>query len=138
MGAFNGTLDVATDLLWTNSADAAVVTRGSGFTVRWSGGDPTQLVSISGGSSTLNQDGSISFNIYTCYANNSAGQFAIPANILTQIPASVVTGSGAAATVSRGTMSLGTTGFGTRFTASGVDYFTATNTWNISTSTQYK
>ena len=92
-------------------------------------GDPTQLVTIQGISTISTSN----FASFYCWANNSAGQFTIPANILSQLPASPVTGS----TVSRGTLVLYSY-FATRLAAPGVDLFTASGTWNVTVTSQYK
>jgi hypothetical protein len=118
VGSFSGTLDVP-DFAWTNQEEAQVVTREDGVTVRWTGGDSTQLVGISGHSSDTN---------FTCYANNSAGQFTVPADILSQIPP----------TQGLSYLYVSTSGGGTRLQASGVDYFTAASYWGFLVRTEYR
>jgi uncharacterized protein (TIGR03437 family) len=118
VGSFFGTPDVP-DFAWTNQEEAQVVTRADGVTVRWGGGDSAQLVNISG-----HRSGSG----FTCYANNSAGQFTVPAEILNQIPP----------TQGLSYLYVSTSGPGTRLQASGVDYFTAVSYWGFLVRTEYR
>jgi len=107
-----------------------VVTRSEGVTVQWSGGDPDQLVTITGQSAVSASN----FAAFNCWANNSAGQFTVPASILNQLPASPVSSAGA---VSRGSLTIFSY-FSTRLTAPGVDLFTASGEWSVTVTSQYK
>jgi uncharacterized protein (TIGR03437 family) len=130
VGSFSGTLDVSPELIWTNVDAATVVTRSGGITVQWTGGDPTQLITIVGQSSVSTSN----FATFFCWANNSAGQFTVPANILNQLPASTVSSTGA---VSRGSLTIYSY-FSTRLTAPGIDLFTASGEWSVTVTSQYK
>jgi uncharacterized protein (TIGR03437 family) len=84
VGAFSGALDVGDEIVWTNYQEARTVTRSNPLTVRWTGASLSQYVSISGSSITLEGG----FTSFTCLANRSAGQFTVPASVLSQLPAS--------------------------------------------------
>jgi uncharacterized protein (TIGR03437 family) len=134
VGAFSATLPVGNPLVWTNTDAAKTVTRSSGLTVTWTGGDSGTTVSISGASVDLSGSG----KVFTCLANRSAGQFTIPANILTQLPASPVFGAGGISIVTRGTLSLSISGNGVRATASGLDYLLISDGTGTSVASQYQ
>ncbi len=88
VGSFNVSIDVAPELIWTNRTLTNVINRSSGATITWSGGEPTQLVFISGISIVANIDNpsQITGAAFQCYANQSAGSFTIPASVLTRLP----------------------------------------------------
>lgn len=126
VGIFSGTLDAPAEFLWTNWEEAKVVTRANGLTIRWTGGDPTQLVHISGISNYFG--GVVAANVFHCFADNSDGQFTVPASILNQMPAS----SGFAYVY------LVTTTAGARLEAPGIDYFTAVTEWDVFLRNEFK
>lgn len=133
VGAFSGTLDLAPELLWTNSDDAKVVTRGNGLTVQWTGGDPNELVNITGQSAVS----ATNFAQFFCWANNSSHQFTVPASILNQLPVSPVTTAGSVTTVTRGNVTIFSMSQ-TRLTAPGMDLLIGSGEWSITVSAQYK
>ena len=133
VGAFSGTLDLAPELVWTNTDDAKVVTRANGLPIQWTGGDPTQLVTITGQSFTSPSN----IAIFFCWANNSAGQFTVPANILNQLPASNVISAGAATVVTRGVVNVYSMSQ-TRLAAPGMDYLVGSGEWSVTVTSQYK
>ncbi|MBN9660205.1 MAG: hypothetical protein J0H49_18605 [Acidobacteria bacterium] len=141
VGSFSGTLDIVQDLVVTNNPDDfKVIDRNNGFTVRWTGGEPSTLLSIVGASITVNpQTASTTGTAFVCIENTSAGQFTVPANILSQLPASGVIGGGGFNFITRGTFSVAASGKGSRFsTPSGLDILTAFNSWSWSFTPQYK
>lgn len=148
VGAFSGDINVAPDLVWTNRAQAEVVDRSQPLTVAWSGGEPTTLVSIQGTSTVINtagaavggavEQGVSTAGSFTCWANNPAGSFTIPAGVLSQIPASGRIQVGAFSMVVRGTLGIASVGTGVRMFADDIDYLTGGNQWGVSTSTEYR
>jgi len=71
-------------LNWTNQSAGANITRSSGLPITWSGGTSGTYVSIGGSSSSSSTTATASF---TCIAPVSAGQFTVPAYILSALPA---------------------------------------------------
>jgi hypothetical protein len=131
VGGFTGNLNVAQEFVVTsNPDDFKLITRANGASVRWTGGEPNTLVTISG-TSTVIDLGSFSAQIttFTCWQNNSAGQFTVPASVLTQLPATPSVGGFVLG--SRGTFTVDSDGSGARFaTPSGLDMLIANNSWN--------
>jgi len=141
VGAFNGNLDTVSDLVVTNPDNFSLINRSGGITVTWTGGEQSSVLSISGASFTLDsQTQAINGSAFICIQNVSAGQFTVPASILTQLPASPVTTSiGAINLITRGSFSVTASGKGARFTApSGVDILTANNSWVWTFTPQYQ
>jgi hypothetical protein len=140
VGAFSGSLNVAPELLWTNRASLSVVDRSQPLQVTWSGGEPSTLVFIQGTSFVVDIDTGeeVTGASFTCVANNTAGQFTVPASVLGQLPASSRIDAGGFSFVMRGSLAIASTGTGVRMFASGVDYLTAGNQWGIAQSTEYK
>ncbi len=142
VGVFNGGLDTVADLVVTNPDSFKLINRSGGITVNWTGGEQSGVVVISGGSSTstLNINGpAVTITAFICTQNVSAGQFTVPASILTQLPASQVTSAGGVNVITRGSLSVTASGKGVRFTApSGVDIMTANNSWAWSFTPQYQ
>jgi hypothetical protein len=140
VGAFSGTLDIVPDLVVGNNPDDfKVINRGGGITVRWTGGESSTVLTISGSSGSVNlQTGAVSGAAFVCIQNVSAGQFTVPANILSQLPASPVIGAGGFNIVTRGTFSVTARGKGARFTVPGLDLLTALNFWAWSFTPQYQ
>ncbi|MGA3016923.1 MAG: hypothetical protein ABSF62_07365 [Bryobacteraceae bacterium] len=109
IGAFTASLTFPNPILsWTNSNNAATVTRSSGLGVSWTGGSSGTYVII-GGSSSATVSGQSVSGSYTCIAPVSAGSFTVPSYVLATLPA----GSGA-------TSVSNYTNYQT-FTASGLD-----------------
>jgi len=75
---------------------------------------------------------------FVCIENASAGQFTVPASILTQLPASGTIGAAGFNFVARGTFSITAGGKGNRLTASGVDILIANNFWLWTFTPEYK
>ena len=139
VGSFSGSLTVAGDLTVTNPDDFKIVTRGNGATIRWTGGEPSTILSISGASISANAQGVPSGAGFVCIENASAGQFTVPANILSQLPASATIGQGGFNFVTRGTFSLTAPGKGNRINApSGMDILTVNNFWLWTFASEYR
>jgi uncharacterized protein (TIGR03437 family) len=142
VGLFNGGLDTVADLVVTNPDNFKSINRSGGITVNWTGGEQSGIVVISGTSSTstLNINGpAVTITAFVCTQNVSAGQFTVPASVLTQLPASQVTGAGTVSIITRGSFSVTSSGKGARFTApSGVDILTANNSWVWTFTPQYQ
>jgi uncharacterized protein (TIGR03437 family) len=107
VGAFTTSVVFPNPVLsWTNQSAAASITRSSGLLVSWTSGGSGTYVNITGNSSS-STGATASF---TCLAPVSAGQFTVPAYILSAMPA----GSGSV-TVDNNT-------YYQTFPASGLDY----------------
>ena len=141
VGPFAGSLDIVPDLLVSNNPDEfKLINRSAGTSIRWTGGEPSTVLTIAGRSAAVNsQTGSVSGTIFVCIQNVSVGQFTVPALILSQLPASQITSAGGFNLVIRGSLSVTAAGKGARFAApSGLDILTAFNHWNWSFTPQYQ
>ncbi len=139
VGSFNGTVQVATPLTWTNREALTEVNRNMPLTVTWDGGEPTSLVTIQGTSISADATGmSASGAAFLCFERNSAHSFTVPVDILQQLPASPVFSGGGISILQRGTLSISSDGKATRLDVDGLDYFNIANSWGVSQSTQYK
>ncbi len=92
VGAFSASLRVPAPIVWTNQASFNSVIRSSGLTVNWTGGEPTDIISIFG-SSGVRAGGTQANPIFDtatfiCTARGDARTFNVPASILSQLPAS--------------------------------------------------
>ncbi|MFN7920224.1 MAG: hypothetical protein U0Q16_09015 [Bryobacteraceae bacterium] len=136
IGAFSGSTTMGTEFVVTNNPDDfKTINRGSGVTVRWSGGDPSTFASISGSSVDQSQAGAA----FICIERVSAGQFTVPASILTQLPASTAIGAGGVSFVLRGTFGVTASSALTRLPApQGADILTVGTGWNWSFTPQYQ
>ena len=115
----------------TNPDNFKLINRNGGITVNWTGGERSSILVISGTSFSIDlQTQGISGSAFVCTQNVSAGQFTVPASILTQLPASPVTTVGGSSLITRGSLSVTASGKGAGFTPpSGVDILTANNSW---------
>jgi hypothetical protein len=129
-------LDTVPDLVVTNNPDDfKVINRGSGVTLRWTGGEPSTVLTISGSSAASLTQGAV----FVCIQNTSAGQFTVPSSVLAQLPASAVIGAGGFNFVTRGTLIVTAAGKGSRFASpAGLDILTANNYWMWSYTPQYQ
>ncbi len=136
VGAFTGMLDIVPNLVVTNSPDEfKVINRGSGVTLRWTGGEPSTFLTVSGSSVASLSEGAV----FVCIQNTSAGQLTVPSSVLAQLPASGVIGAGGFNFVTRGTLSVTASGKGARFASpTGLDILTANNYWIWSYTPQYQ
>jgi len=136
VGAFTGSITLVPELVVTNNPDDfKLINRGAGVTARWTGGDSTTVLTISGQSIDQTGNGAA----FVCIQNVSAGQFTVPASILNQLPASTAISAGGISFVVRGGFAVTARGAGARFTApSGVDILTGQNSWIWIYSPQYQ
>ncbi|MEO8099166.1 MAG: hypothetical protein ABI811_15790 [Acidobacteriota bacterium] len=142
VNSFSGTLTTVADLVVTNNAsDFTTINRSGGFTVRWTGGEPSTFVSITGQSVAIDLVTSAATGAaFICIQLASAGQFTVPGSILSQLPASSVTViPGFGSLITRGGFGVTAAGKGARFsTPSNVDIMTANNYWIWTYSPQYQ
>ena len=93
VGAFTAKTDLPDDLVWTNAGNFSTPPR-TQLTITWSGGNlnAQSLVTIYGASVVVNpNDPSQSRGKqFFCNASASAGQFAVPASVTSQLPGSSV------------------------------------------------
>lgn len=120
VGPFTARLNVPQALVWTNQASVNTVDRSAGQTITWSGGDPTNFVSIDGSSFMLLGSSPVVASFH-CETRISDGSFTIPPTVLLSLP------SGAGASVGgvvipTGSLSVGASSALTTFTASGLDF----------------
>ena len=136
VGAFSLSVDVAPELVWTNRTSVATINRASGATITWTGGEPSQLIFISGTSIVVDitNPGNPTGASFQCYANQSAGSFTIPASILNQMPASTELFGIAFP----GTLALSSVGKITFGTASGLDSLTVSSSSSVAQSTTFR
>jgi uncharacterized protein (TIGR03437 family) len=123
VGPFQKTIEVPTLLTWSNQDSITNVNRGQGLRITWTGGNPnTEMVYISGTSFVQSPQVGASF---ICTERVSAGQFTVPAEVLSVLPPSPVLAGG----VPGGVLSVGSLpviGDSFRFTARGLDVGTFT------------
>jgi hypothetical protein len=136
VGALSGSLEVAgADLEVTNPTDLQLIDRVSGAVVRWKGGDPGAVVTIAGESKYIDLQLQEYVGAgFVCTQFASAGEFRIPAGILTRLPVSETYVLAGFIAVSRGTLSISSPRASTRLTApNGLDILTAdyTRVWTF-------
>jgi uncharacterized protein (TIGR03437 family) len=117
VGPFSTVVNLPTTLNWTNSGNFSSVPLNTGLTITWTGGavSASSTVQITGSSAivdTANPANSIGKEFF-CTVPASAGTFAVPASITSQLPASTTANANQ---VAYGTLSL-TTGGLSSFTA---------------------
>jgi uncharacterized protein (TIGR03437 family) len=108
VGAFQVTLNIPQQLVWSNESSIGNVPRSSPLRVTWSGGDPSGYVAITGTSFSQSVAG-----VFTCLERTNAGQFSVPTYVLQSLPAS-------SGEVPGNLVVSGSTGF-TSFTATGIN-----------------
>jgi hypothetical protein len=81
VGAFRATLTVPGALTWVNMAAITAVPRNAGLSIIWSGGDPADVVLVSGASSAGGAGAG-----FSCLTQNAAGTFTVPAEVLSVLP----------------------------------------------------
>lgn len=87
VGSFSSTLNLSNPLMiWTNPEAAASVDPSAGLTVKWTGGNPGSYVYISGGAEVHKVGSTVVPVNYTCVEHIEAGQFTVPAYILSALP----------------------------------------------------
>ena len=117
VGAFSAAITLPDPLVWTNQAATDTVTRASGQTVTWTGGDPSGSVLILGFSTVA---GAQAGREFLCVEKASAGTFTIPAAVLLALPATVGSPSGTTAASVTGALGVGYQKSNS-FTAPGID-----------------
>ena len=85
VGAFSATLTLPAPIQWTNRDSFSVLRRSQDLTVTWTGGDSAKEYVVVGATS-LDMARRVGASI-TCVARASAGQFTIPAWLLSTLPA---------------------------------------------------
>lgn len=130
VGAFSGSFNVVNDLVVTNPTDfATTISRSAPLTVRWTGGEPETYLTIQG----VSYSATFVATTFTCIEKTSAGQFTVPAGVVSQLPA-----TSAGSTVPS-SFSVTARGAGARFnTPSGLDILTGMNFWQWFFSPQWQ
>jgi uncharacterized protein (TIGR03437 family) len=140
VAAFTGNLDVDQEFIVTNNPDDfKTINRTSALTVRWTGGDPSTNVQISGNSFTLSGQGVPQTPVtFLCLVNNAAGQFTVPTSVLSQLPVTPsISGPGFSILV-RGSFSVSTANRGNRISISNIDYANAAQQWGWGYTPEYR
>jgi len=120
VGAFSTTFNMKSPLVWTNRESLQTVTRADGVRITWTGGDPSQQVSITGINSSLDPTNSVTVTVaFVCTANQSDGGFTVPASVLSRLPPSRSLGS----FIAPGVVALVGTSSVIRVNVPGMDYF---------------
>lgn len=84
VGAFSATVNLSP--LTITGGLPSIVTRSSGLTLNWTGGNSSDLVEISGLSGTEN-NGNLTGAEFVCITTAGAKSFTVPSSILSQLPA---------------------------------------------------
>jgi len=118
VGAFKVTLQMASPLVWTNMSSISTVTRSSGLTVNWTGGDPSTYVNITGLSFGSVNGSTTDFVVgdFTCQAPIAPGTFTVSSPVLLSLPPSTTV-----AGISFSSLSVSNVTGPVSFTATGVD-----------------
>jgi hypothetical protein len=96
VGAFNVSINLGTPLV-LNPALPSTVTRSAGLPLSWTGGNSSDTVEIIGYSGTTTTSGTTATTNATefvCTTTAGTGGFAVPASVLSQLPATASTASG--------------------------------------------
>lgn len=136
VGSFSVSVDVPQELVWTNRTQLTTVNRTNGVTLTWTGGEPTQLIFIGG--SSFDPNNPAAARSFQCYANQSAGQFTVPASILNQLPPSVSFGVPPFAVTFPGSLSISSVGKLAMTGASGMDVVFFSSQSGVSQSALYQ
>jgi len=83
IGAFTASLTIEPPLEWTNKASIRSVSGSEDLTITWSGGGPSDLVSIIGITGLASN---LTDTEFFCTAPASAGKFTVPAIVLSLLP----------------------------------------------------
>jgi uncharacterized protein (TIGR03437 family) len=97
VGAFTTpAIQIAPAVTWSNAAEISTVTRSSGLTVTWTGGQTGGYVGITGVSLTGVTTNASSYlaGLFTCQAPASVGTFTVPPAVLLSLPPSSTTSEG--------------------------------------------
>jgi len=96
VGAFQASLTLGSPLTLTGGLPSSV-TESAGLTLNWTGGNSSDIVYISGSSSTSTGTGAnltVDSWTFVCTTTAGAGTFTVPASILTQLPKVAATSTG--------------------------------------------
>jgi len=85
VNAFNVSIGLNPSLVLTGGLPGTVV-RANGLPLSWTGGNPSDTVTIIGSSGQIS-NGTITTTGFICQTTVGAGSFTVPASILTQLPA---------------------------------------------------
>jgi uncharacterized protein (TIGR03437 family) len=119
VGPFKATITLPPMLTWTNQTGLASLDRTQDLTVTWSGGIPDKEFALIVG---LSSNGQVTAG-FLCAEKVSAGQFTVPAWVLSSLPATALfTGGGQS--MLGGLLAVGTASFTNvgRFTGLGLDF----------------
>jgi uncharacterized protein (TIGR03437 family) len=116
VGAFSAVLPFPGAVTWTNKDSISSITRASGQTITWSGGDANTTILIGGSSVTGSSADSVGAT-FSCVARASDGSFTIPSQVLLALPPSVQVSG-----VDVSSLFVGAYTAPVTFTASGLDY----------------
>ena len=103
VGAFQASLTLGAPLTLTGSGLPSSVTESAGLTLSWTGGNASDLVEITGSSSTTTGTGTnrtVDYWSFLCTTTAGAGTFTVPASILTQLPKVAATATGGGGSLS--------------------------------------
>jgi hypothetical protein len=128
IGSFSTSYAIPTPLTWTNRDSITEVNRSQDLLVRWTGGDQSGYVNISGVSV-----GGNSGAMFICAERTSVGQFAVPSVILSALPPSI-SSSG----TPTGTLSVGGTTQPKAITPSGCDLCTVSHSASSTMTVGYR
>lgn len=144
VGALNGaTVNLGTQLTSTGSTGVSgisTVTRSSGQTVTWSGGNPGTFVVISGYSAATVGNSTSNFvaAYFWCTAPVAAGSFNIPSTVLLALPPTgTITQQGVSIAFPT-ILSISNSTNPASFTATGIDQGIASGSYGISNQVTYK
>jgi uncharacterized protein (TIGR03437 family) len=96
VGSFQSQITLGTPLTITGGLPTTI-NRSAGLTLNWTGGNATDVVSITGSTSTSTGSGAnMVFDSWTFYCNTTAGAktITVPASLLTQMPAAALSANG--------------------------------------------
>jgi uncharacterized protein (TIGR03437 family) len=86
VGSFNTELNLSSLFTWTNPQAATGISRTGGLTVTWTGGNPGSYVLITGAVVQSLGGGNVIRGGFKCMEQVEAGQFTVPAYILSAMP----------------------------------------------------
>ena len=136
VGPFTAQLQLTSPLVWTNMSTTSTVTRSSGLTVNWTGGDSGTYVSITGLSVGFITPGDTSDFVaatFTCEAPATAGTFTVPPPVLLEMPPSATVAGSSFSSLSVSNVTNPVT-----FTATGLDVGLALATFEDTITVTYQ
>src|SRR5262249_4348337 len=116
VGPFSVSITIPTTVVWSNAPTLfGTIPRSQDLQITWSGGGPSDVVAIFGFSASPAVSNGV-VGEFLCTANASDGQFTVPADVMANIPATVLPITSATAALAVGSYSSA------RFTAKGLDF----------------